>query len=123
MDEKVLFHTTKVSEDNAFLTLTGYDELFIYQPFPLDPDVSNDEHIGTYITRIEKGNNVVTYRVYHYRLFNGIKGWFKLPSINLIDGNYLTESSTIVALAGLLTEDKARECGLEDLFNKLLNNN
>lgn len=117
MNEELVFKTEKISENEIFLTLRGYDELFTYQPIPLDPDEENP--LGTYMTKIGKGNGMITYRVYHYRLFNGMKSWFKLPSINYIDGNYLTESSTVLALKESLTEDDCK--GNKELENIYIN--
>lgn len=119
MDEELVFKTEKMSEDEVFLTLKGYDELFTYQPIPLNPD--EDNPLGTYITRIKKGNGVITYRIYHHKLFNYIREWFKLPSINYIDGNYLTESPTVLALKEVLTEDDCKDNKeLESIYINLI---
>ena len=113
MNGELIFKTNEMSENEIFFALKGYDELFVDNP-------TNDEsEEGTYIVRLEK-LDCITYRVYHCRIFNGDLQWFKLPSINLIRDNYLTEYPTIIALKGILREDNCKVDKLKGIINHLL---
>lgn len=105
--EKLIFKSRKISEYEEFLTLGEYDEIFTNPPMDFSSTETQDD-CGTYIIKASKGKGVV-YRVYHLKDFKEELSWFKLPSINCINGNYLTKSSTILALKGVLSEEDCED--------------